>query len=160
MPTTTIREKIFLELVSRFEAISKPTYSQNVLDVRRDSWDIAENPARPLVAVVDLAEQVQIDGDIIGMYRCALQFSVIMVIDEVADPGPAQTAMLADIQLAVSGTLFDITDADGDVQTIELSEVTNVTSDGVDNGEVWVEVAYETVYHKSYSDPARQFTNA
>lgn len=153
-----IREIVMQTVEARFAAIKADegqTYSQTVVSVKRDIWDIGTNPPRPSIWILEAREnKVQQNADIVGSSQNFVKVVVTYVADALENTGTIKNRMLADLTRAI-GSEFTITDSYGTRDTVQVVEGDNLTSDGSEGGIVWVQVEYTLSYHHALGDQTR-----
>lgn len=149
-----IRETLIVGARARFEAMRVASgYSQNVLGVERDNYDMGENPPRPSVWMFEGDEEKDpVNPDMVGAVKCTLPVLVTYVADAAGGVVPTiQTRMLADLTKAM-GVDIDVVDAAGAGQTVEVREIGTGTEYTKDNGLVWAQTLFHLIYHHAVGD--------
>lgn len=155
-----IRELVMVKVESLLAAIKVDdgaTYSQTVRSVERDIYSVAQNPPRPSVWVFEGDENKNSqNSERVGAVTCRLPVIVTYVADQERDTNTATTKnrMLADITRAL-GTDWDIVDAYGTIDRVQVDEVSNTSSDGAESGMVWVQTLFNLMYHHAVGDQTR-----
>jgi len=155
-----IRELVMQKIETLLAAIKADegdTYSQTVVSVSRDVYSVAKNPPRPSVWIFEVDEEKNTENaDRVGSAQCRLPVVVTYVADEEGDVGTGTTKnrMLADLTRAL-GTDWDIVDAYGGIDRVQVNESSNSTSEGTESGMVWVQSLFTFTYRHTLGDQTR-----
>ena len=152
MADTSIRDKIISSVVTKLSVISKPTYSQTVLQVLEMADDLPQTPSLPVIYIAEGVEKNN-SYDCISFSSKELQIGIIYLAQDPSPTTQTKTArkMLEDVCKALQAE-FMVLDSGGSNLSISLLEVSNMYEIEKRSGTVYVGMEWVAQYRHQTGD--------